>query len=446
MGRVAQWFGFEERAPAPVSSRTLRATDGRDMLFNSPDGWEVDKPWLWWAGPAGGDGTGGPWGNPPPGADTYGAGIASSVPAVTRCTSIVCDTIAGLPWNVYSGWEQLATPNWISDPQALRRDGRVVGNALDDSRLSAVEFWAQWLVSALWFGDGYLYVPVRDAAGAPKAPMWILNPHDVEIRGGNYCIAGSDVQFAEGEIVHLRGEPPYVGGHGSGVIDRHGADFGLAATVRGFAAGAYTTGVPAGYLKVNAPNLTQTQSDNLKAEWMKRHGSGTRSIAVLNATTEFHPIAVSPIDAELGKAREWSIRDIALAFGVPPYMLGVPGDQSTYANVESRMIELRTFTLLPWMRRVESTLDAQLPRGTSVKIAADATLRGDTASRYAAYSVALAGGWLTIDEIRAMENKPPLPEQATNPVDGQLPALEDSFTPQPSPDEVPAPVGGEINA
>ena len=49
-------------------------------------------------------------------------------------------------------------------------------------------------------------------------------------------------------------------------------------------------------------------------------------------------------------------------------MLGVPGDSSTYANVESRMIELRTFTLLPWQRRIESTLDAQLPKGTSLKV------------------------------------------------------------------------------
>lgn len=441
MGRVAQWFGFEERAAGngPASSRILTATDGRDMLLNSPDGWEVDTPALWWLGPAGGDGTGGPFGNPPPGADSYGAGIASSIPAVSRCTSIICDTIAGLPWNLYAGWDQLPAPSWVSDPQALRRDGRVVGASIDDARLSAVEFWAQWITSALWFGDGYLYVPVRDAAGQPKPPLWVLHPHDVEIRGGQYYVHGSDVGFSEGEIVHLRGEPPYQGGHGTGVLDRHGADLGLAATVRGFAAGAYASGIPAGYLKVNAPNLTEPQADTLKARWMKQHGSGTRSIAVLNATTEFHPITVSPIDAELSTAREWSLRDTALAFGVPPYMLGVPGDQSTYANVESRMIELRTFTLLPWMRRIESTLDAQLPRGTSIKIAADGVLRGDTASRYQAYSVALSGGWLTIDEIRAMENKPPLPIQATNPADGELPTLE---PPALEPVPVPAVEGG----
>jgi HK97 family phage portal protein len=160
---------------------------------------------------------------------------------------------------------------------------------------------------------------------------------------------------------------------------------------------------------------------------MEQHGgSNTRkSIAVLNATTEFHPIALSPIDSQLDKAREWSLRDIALAFGVPPYMLGIPGDSATYANVESRMIELRTFTLLPWIRRIESTLDAQFPRSTSIKIATDATLRADTLTRYQAYSVGLTGGWLTVDEIRAMENRPPLPEQVTtNPADGTLPAAD----------------------
>ena len=44
------------------------------------------------------------------------------------------------------------------------------------SDLSAVEFWANWIVAALWFGDGYLYVPVRDEAGAPKPPSVAAPP------------------------------------------------------------------------------------------------------------------------------------------------------------------------------------------------------------------------------------------------------------------------------
>ena len=104
----------------------------------------------------------------------------------------------------------------------------------------------------------------------------------------------------------------------------------------------------------------------------------------------------------------WSLRDVALAFGVPPYMLGAPSDSSTYANVESRMIEFRTFTLLPWQRRIDRVLDAQFPRGTELKIRSDALLRADTATRYAAHKVALDAGFMTIDEVRQLEDRPPL--------------------------------------
>jgi phage portal protein BeeE len=72
------------------------------------------------------------------------------------------------------------------------------------------------------------------------------------------------------------------------------------------------------------------------------------------------------------------------------------------------MIELRTFSLLPWQRRIESALDAQFPRGTSLKIASEGLLRADTKTRYDAYKVALDAGWVTVDEVRALEDLPPL--------------------------------------
>jgi HK97 family phage portal protein len=391
----------------PVRGSVRTATDGRDVLLNTPDGWEVDQPWLWWLGPAGGDGTGGPFGHPLNN-ESPAELVVSTLPGARRCTAIICDTIAGLPWHVFRGFEQLASPDWVTDPQALRIDGRVTDADMAATvRLSAVEFWSNWITAALWHGDGYVYAPVRDANGAPKPPLWQLHPHDVKIEGGGYWVG--DIPLPSDSVIHLRGEPPYAGGHGSGVIDTAGADLGLAATIRSYAGSVFTTGVPAGYLKSSSPSMTQTDADALKARWLAQHGGLKRSIAVLNATTEFHPISIKPVDAELSTAREWSLRDIALAFGVPAYMLGVPGDSSTYANVESRMVELRTFTLLPWQRRIESTLDAQLPRGTSLKIRSDGLLRADTATRYKAYSEALAAGWLTVDEVRQLEDRPPMP-------------------------------------
>lgn len=409
-------------------ARILTATDGRDALVNTPDGWEVDAPGLWWMGPAGGDGTGGPWGNPLPNDDLGRSRLAVTIPGVTRATSLIVDTIAGLPWQVMRGTDVLATPPWIADPQGLRLDGRTMdASALVDVRLSAVEFWADWIRAALWHGDGYLYVPVRNQDGSPRPPIWQLHPHKVAIKGGTYWVG--DTPVPPGSIVHLRGNGPYYAGHGRGVIDDHVTDLGLAAMIRGYQRNVFTSGVPYGYLKVNGPNPTDDQVKDLKAKWYTQHGR-RRGIAILNATTDFVPVALTPIDAALDEARTWSLRDIALAFGLPPYMLGVAGDSQTYANVESRMIEFDRFTLLQWIRRIESTLDAQFPGGTSVKVRTAGILRADTATRYAAYAAALSAGFLTVDEVRRLEDYPPL---SNEPLPG--PGPDDVPEPEPEPDE-----------
>ena len=126
----------------------LYATDGREILHNDPDGWEISQPWLWWNGPAGGDGTGGPWGNPPPGANAK-RGV---MPGGSYCTNLIAGTLAGLPWRVQSGSTRLATPPWIADPQLARPDARFgrVDGPTPAWQMSVVDFRTQWITSALW--------------------------------------------------------------------------------------------------------------------------------------------------------------------------------------------------------------------------------------------------------------------------------------------------------
>ena len=389
-----------------ITTNLLRATDGRDVLLNSPDGWEVEQPWLWWLGPNGNGSGGGPFGHPIPGANPV-AGFAS-IPGVVRSTSLIVDTLATLPWHVYRGdTERMRTPDWITDPQALRLDGRVIDpSEVHETRMSAVDFWGQWLQSALWYGDGFVYAPSRDeVTGALKPPMWVLHPADVDLRDGRYWV--SDIELAPGSIVHLRGQLPIVEGRGTGVLQRFAAELGLTQTLRDYMAGAFGSGVPAGYLKVLNPQITQDQADLLKDRWMAQHG-GRRSIAVLNATTEFHPLTWSPVELAAADFARITLGQIALMFGLPAYLLGAPTDSSTYANVESRMIELYQLTLLPWIGRIEAVLDAQLPRGTEVRIEIDGLLRADTKTRFETYAIALDKGILTVDEVRALEARPPL--------------------------------------
>jgi HK97 family phage portal protein len=394
-----------------ITSNLLHATDGRDVLFNSPDGWEVEQPWLWWTGPNGGS-TLGPVGHPLPGAGNPASGTGG-IPAVARATGLIVDTIGTLPMHVYRGdTERLPTPSWMADPQALRLDGRVVDTSgHSDPRLSNVDFWCEWIRSALWWGDGFIYAPVRDATGAPKPPLWILHPDDVELRDGRYHVA--DQILPMGSIIHLRGQTPIIDGRGTGVLTRFANELSMAQQLRSYIAGAFQSGVPAGYLKTSASNITQDQADALKTRWMAQHGGARKTIAVLNATTEFHPLSWTPVDTEAAQFAQLTLSSIALMFGLPVSMLGGPsGNSLDYTTLELRMQELYTLTLLPWIARIEAVLDAQLPGGTQARLEIDGLLRADTKSRYESYAIGIDKGFITIDEVRALENRPPLTQEA----------------------------------
>jgi HK97 family phage portal protein len=388
--------------------RLLYATDGRDVLVNSPDGWEVEQPWLWFDGPAGGDGTGGPWGNPLPNTPG-GFGGSGALPAMGRCRSLIVDALAGVPWEVHRGREKLPTPDWVLDPQGLREDGRVIASSVLDVRLSTVEFWASFLVSALELGEGIVYVPNRAADGSPLPPLFQLNPKDVEVEHGAYYVGRERLEPGEVIVVRNRVWPGKVRGHG--VWDQFRAEIGLGNSIRDYATNMLGRGIPAGYLKVNAPDLEQEEAERLKARWMSAHGGRERRIAVLNATTEFHPLQLDPQALQLTELLRLSAWEISLIYGIPAYKLGISmGYSNTYANIESASIDYVQDALLPWSRRIEAAFDAEFPRGTSLKLNLDGLRRADTKTRYDAYAVGLSAGFLTVDEVRRREDLPPLSE------------------------------------
>lgn len=398
----------------PRAGKLLYATDGRDILHNAPAGWEIDQPWLWWDGPAGGDGTGGPFGNPPPGADqpwTQGRVL----PAMARCRSLICDVLAGVPWNVYRGREKLQTPSWILDPQRLNDDNRRAGSSISNAPLSAVEFWSSVLVSAVEWGEAVLYSPFVGEIdpGTGQVITWgsrglfTLNPADVDRDGGQWVVNETVIPEADLLFIRNRVWPGKIRGHG--VWSQFKKEIGFAESIRDYGANMLGRGIPAGYLKVSAPDLEQGEADLLKERWMTAHGGTNRRIAVLNATTEFHPLEINPEAVQLAELLRLSAWEIALIYGVPPYKLGVSmGYSNTYANIESASIDYVQDALLPWARRIESAIDSRLPAGTELKLALDGLQRADTKTRFDSYAVALSNEFMTIDEVRTLEDLPPL--------------------------------------
>jgi phage portal protein BeeE len=69
-------------------------------------------------------------------------------------------------------------------------------------------------------------------------------------------------------------------------------------------------------------------------------------------------------------------------------------------------MQLIRWSLTPWLTRVEQAMSDLLPRGQYAKFNLDSLLRGDTLSRYQAHKIGIDAGFLTVDEVRHIEDKP----------------------------------------
>lgn len=413
-------MGGTMRTPGPRGlgiGQVHTATDyGRDILVNTPDGWEVDQPWKWWDG----DGDGAAFGNPPPGAG-FGPGTGTTLPVFMQCTWLISEQIASMPWQVFSGDAgKVDAPWWIADPQGARLDGRSPGMVeMVAPRLSKPEFWSQAITSVLWFGEAFIYTP-RNASGQIGSPLWLLHPADVflDAYSGRYYVApeegaeeGQRTYFEDADLIVVRGHMRPGDARGYGVLDFFRDALALAGSTRAFALNTFRAGVPAGYLKVNQPDLTREQAEALQTRWMAAHGGQMKKIAVLNAVTEFHPLALDANTVALIDMLKITAWEICAMFSVPTSKIGLSlSDSMTYNNMQDDDSRFVKDTLRVWVDRFEKAITNRLPQGTYMKVNLDSYLRGNTSDRFAAYALALDPdkGWMTTDEVRALEELPPL--------------------------------------
>lgn len=118
---------------------------------------------------------------------------------------------------------------------------------------------------------------------------------------------------------------------------------------------------PSGAIVYNGPDgastLSQDQYDRLLFEMETQH-QGARNAGrpmLLEGGLDWKPMGFSPSDMEFQKTKEAAAREIAIAFGVPPMLLGIPGD-ATYANYQEANRAFYRLTVLPLASRVTAAL------------------------------------------------------------------------------------------
>jgi Phage portal protein len=420
--------------PAPRSKILTRATYARtpnSFLVNEPDGFPSDfPPALWWFGMDTGGGAypigpNGPW----------TVESAAAQPVVTRATALITGPLTAAPFRVVDADGQpLGASRWLVDPMLVRPDDRFGAFRWPDvARLVRSVFWTSWLRTAIWWGLS-AFVYQLDQAGGPLAgTMRLINPLALsttdETPADDDGPAGWHWQLGDGpvpavfdkdgeinlgpityRICVLRNphSPIDEQGMSRGVFAMSPGAFRLAGQIDTYASGQFRGGIPNGYLKTSVPGIRQADADDLKAKWLAHHGGDRRSIAVLNSTTEFVPINLSPVDAALGEVKRLNVADVAFAFGLDPMTLGAGlNNSATYSNLRDAWENHRDFGLAPWIAAAQDTLSALMPGGQSVTVNMDGFANPTATERFTAYGVAIASGVLDVDEARALEGLPP---------------------------------------
>ena len=156
--------------------------------------------------------------------------------------------------------------------------------------------------------------------------------------------------------------------------------------------------------------LSDTALQRLKTSFNNNYGKlkNSNSTIVLEEGLTFKPISISPEQAQFLSSRQFSIEEVARIFNVPPHMLK-DLSKSSFNNIEMQSQEFVTYTLMPYITRIEQEINLKLFRTnelgkTFVEFNVNGLLRGDVKSRTEAYKTAITNGYMSINEVRQKEN------------------------------------------
>lgn len=331
-----------------------------------------------------------------------------SIPGAWRASVLLSDMLGGVPWNAYRQRAGQAPQKLYPNPPLLEQPHP------PDARITTFSGWA---LDLIWEGNAIGVWAARDATGWPTAVIPVPARHvavrrvtkfvDSPLPVGALEYSIGSLRLGSQDVLHIKGPCESGALRGMGVLEAHLNTLDLATEQGRQARSLSRNGVPTGILKVSNPDATADDLAEAKKGWMVNQRD--RTVAVLNATTDFTPLSWNPEEMQLVEARKFTLTELELIFGLPVGWLGGMNSARQYSNIEVDAVVLLKFSLGGHLARFEQNISLAMPRGTESKANLDAFLRPDTLTRYQAHAIALANHFKTVDEVRELENLPPLP-------------------------------------
>ena len=337
------------------------------------------------------------------------------VNAVFSAVSLISDTISTLPLDAYVREDETRLPYrpkpaWVDKP---------------DIDLPREAFYNSLIVSLLL--DGNAFIRVFSNRRGEVINLTVLNPLHVEVmRNGigriQFSVEGEEKVLTPEDIIfipdlvrpgHLRGESR---------VKALKENFGLAMALEKFAANFFGQGTNLSGIIEFPGNLTAEQASNLANGFDNRHRGWRKGhrTGVLSGGATFKATQIDPQQSQSIEARHMAVEDVARAFNVPPHLLALPGTNS-YASVEQTNLAWVTHGLRPIISKIEGAMSPLLSRSPQgqdafLRFNLDGLLRADITSRTSAYSQMIQMGAMTINDVRRLEDLPPMPEEVADKV------------------------------
>lgn len=344
---------------------------------------------------------------------------AMRVSAVYACINLIGGAIASLPLPVYK--------RTLDGRERADHDVWWLLNEQPHPAWSAATFWEYLSASKQLQGDAY----ARILRASPMSPRIVgfeplYKPRLVTFRlsdgrlGYRYTPPGTEkaVDIDQDDMLHIPG-PGFDGLSGMSQI-RHALrnPAGIALAADEYSAAFFKNGARPDFAIEIPGAVTVEQQDMVRRTWSDRHGGLTNAHlpALMVGGAKVHELTMNSEDAQLIDTRRFQVEDIARIFGVPPHMIGHTEKTSSWGSgIAEQGIGFVKYTLQRHLVKFEQELNRKVwptRERYFVEFMTAGLERGDFTKRNEGYRIALgrAGepAWMTINEVRRMENLPPI--------------------------------------
>lgn len=331
---------------------------------------------------------------------------------VWSCVRLISETIATLPLNLY---ETDGVNKKIAVNHPLQGVLKVSPN-IDDT---PVEFWEGIVASIALQG---ISVSLRDTNSAGDVTGLRVPVRSCPIRDNNQRLLyrttfldGTQRDLTPDQVFPIKG---FSDGRRSDTglsAIRYGSQtFGNAQAVEQSVGKTFHNGIQSpGFFQLDNPAVKldkekRAQLQETLDEFVGSEKAGKSML--LEAGITWKSMNIDPEDAQMLQTRSFNVEEICRWFRVPPFMIGHTEKVTSWGTgLEQQMLGFVAFCLAPYTTRIEQAINKRLLRPEQrgrfyAKFSLEGLLRGDLKTRAEFYQSALRNGWMTRDQVRALED------------------------------------------